>query len=212
MTEKNSKPGPLAQPAPRPGLIKTSTAILFVIMAFALGLYGGHLISSLMNESEPRITKQSIRQAEAAPQAELGPAEREKLAALREAAQAPQARAEDWNRLAHLYFELGQLENAASAYTRSLAFKPGDSTVMTHLGMVYRGLHRHEQALEYFQLAAQADPANETALYYTGIACLDTGDRAGAVKAWQALQKHNPGFVTPMGPTISQALEMLKQQ
>jgi hypothetical protein len=30
--------------------------------------------------------------------------------------------------------------------------------------------------------------------------------------AGQTPHKHNPGFVTHMGPTISQALEMLKQQ
>ena len=194
-------------------MIKKSTAVLFIIMAFALGVYGGHLISSLMNEDEVRITKQSIRQpAAASAPAEPSQADRERLAGLRDEAEAPSAGAGEWNSLGHWYFERGQLEEALSAYTRSLALEPGDSTVMTHMGILYRGLHQHEQALEFFRLAAKVDPANETALYYTGIACLDTGDRAGAIEAWQTLRQHNPGFVTPMGPTISQALEMLKQQ
>lgn len=119
---------------------------------------------------------------------------------------------EAWIKLGHLYFDTQQVKKAIGAYEKALALNPKNADVWTDLGVMYRRDGRTDKALEAFDAAIRIDPKHEIAWFNRGIVLLhDKNDRAGALKAWQALLKVNPFAMAPNGHSIDQMVQALKQ-
>lgn len=63
-----------------------------------------------------------------------------------------------WARLGSIYFEQNHLEQAESAYKKSLDVKPDFSYAMMNLGRIYLAQQKVDTAIEFLQKATQAEP------------------------------------------------------
>jgi cytochrome c-type biogenesis protein CcmH/NrfG len=116
-----------------------------------------------------------------------------------------------WTALGNAYFDANQYTAAIDAYTRSLQIEPGNADVLTDAGIMQRKLGQPQKAVELFDKAISADPRHENALYNKGVVLMhDLRDTAGARRAWEALQKLHPGFVTATGQTIEALIQNLQ--
>jgi len=118
-----------------------------------------------------------------------------------------------WTQLGDLFFDTNRFEDAIEAYGKSLALEPGNSGVLTDMGVMYRRNKNPQKAVETFDLAIAADPSFETARFNKGIVLMhDMGDLAGAMQAWEALVKVNSMAKTPGGELVSSLVARMKQQ
>ncbi len=62
---------------------------------------------------------------------------------------------EAWAHLGNLYYDTGKAQQAINAYEKSLALKPGNTSVLVDCGVMYREIKNYEKALEYFAKALQ---------------------------------------------------------
>jgi len=118
-----------------------------------------------------------------------------------------------WTQLGNLFFDSSRFEDAIEAYEKSLALKPGDSSVLTDMGVMYRRNKNPKKAIETFDLAISANPSFETARFNKGIVLMhDMDDLAGGIQAWEALVEVNPMAKTPNGELVSSIVERMKQK
>jgi cytochrome c-type biogenesis protein CcmH/NrfG len=105
-----------------------------------------------------------------------------------------------WVELGNLYFDTHQAQKAITAYEKAIALGVKSPDVWTDLGIMQREAEMPQKALASFEAALKLNPRHENALYNTGVVLLhDTGDKAGAAKAWGRLLEINPGAKTPDG-------------
>jgi Flp pilus assembly protein TadD len=102
------------------------------------------------------------------------------LALLTAAANAPDARAEQWSRLADLYSSLNRYPEAVAAYDRAIALSPGDGRLPLWTLYMLKGaaLERGKDwpaAEAALRKAVQLAPREPAALNYLGYAQLDRG-------------------------------------
>jgi tetratricopeptide (TPR) repeat protein len=113
--------------------------------------------------------------------------------------QAAIAAAGDYGTLIHLgneQFDQKHPKLAIAAYEKALKIHPFDPDVQTDLGIMYRAMHRHDDALNAFRKAAAMDPKHVQSRYNIGVVlAADENDAAGAVAAWKDFLK-----VAPPGP------------
>ena len=118
-----------------------------------------------------------------------------------------------WTQLGNLFFDTNRFGDAIDAYERSLALKPGDPSVLTDLGVMYRRNKNPKKAIETFDLAIAADPAFETARFNKGVVLMhDMEDAAGGILAWEGLLKVNPMAKASNGESLTSLVERMKQQ
>ena len=67
--------------------------------------------------------------------------------------------------LANLNFDIRSWERARELYSRHLELKPGSPDVLTDLGVTYRELGQHQEALELFDQAQKLQPNHWQSLY-----------------------------------------------
>lgn len=72
---------------------------------------------------------------------------------------------EAWVQLANLRFDLQLFDGAAEAYARYLELAPANPDVLTDLGVSYRMVGRHQDALEQFRRARELAPDHWKALF-----------------------------------------------
>jgi serine/threonine-protein kinase PknG len=75
-------------------------------------------------------------------------------------------------------------DHAARAFTEAYAATPGELAPKLALGVAYETLNLHDRALPWYEVVARTDPAYTTAAFGLARCRLRTGDRAGALEAY----------------------------
>ncbi len=98
---------------------------------------------------------------------------------------------EGWVLLARSYLQLEQLPESIGAYRKAVALLPANADLLVELANTVAISQQRRLAGEPEQLAERAlalDPDNFNALAFAGLAALQSGDRALALRRWQRLE------------------------
>lgn len=99
---------------------------------------------------------------------------------------------------------------AVTAYENALRLKPGNANVLTDLGIMYRELHRFEDALKAFREAERVQPGHRNALFNQGIVLYyDLKRKDEAEAAWRKLLAADPNAHAPDGTPVSELIKHL---
>jgi tetratricopeptide (TPR) repeat protein len=113
--------------------------------------------------------------------------------------------ADAWARLGNIYHDAGMFEQAVEFYLRAVGIRPNDANVLTDTGICYQQLRQNDKALEMFDRAQTANPANWQSLYNTVVvAGLEMGRFDKADAAMARLQQ-----VHPDAPNLAQLKQAL---
>ncbi len=102
---------------------------------------------------------------------------------------------EGWVLLARSYLQLEQLPESIGAYRKAVALLPANADLLVELANTVAISQQRRLAGEPEQLAERAlalDPDNFNALAFAGLAALQSGDRALALRRWQRLEAMLP--------------------
>ncbi|MDQ7783937.1 MAG: tetratricopeptide repeat protein [Desulfomonilaceae bacterium] len=113
------------------------------------------------------------------------------------------------------YFDIGNFEDAITAYSDALKIDPKNADVITDMGIAYRRLRKPQEAVDSFRRALEANPNHTTALFNLGIVLRDDiKDYDGALKAWETFMekaKDSP-FSVMVRPWVQQLREKVKTE
>jgi cytochrome c-type biogenesis protein CcmH/NrfG len=120
---------------------------------------------------------------------------------------------EAWTRLGHAYFDSDQFAKAIMAYNKSLEIIPGDTNVMTDMGVMYRRNGQPSIALETFDKVLLLNPNHEQSLFNKGVVLFyDIKNYEEAINTWKKLVQVNPNATTPSGSPITELIDQLQNQ
>jgi tetratricopeptide (TPR) repeat protein len=88
----------------------------------------------------------------------------------------------------------GRYQEARDAAVRVMPMRPNDASAAAALGGAMRGLGRAEMARRTLSRALELDPKQPRALYEMGKLLAQEGDKAGALRSFQALQGADARF------------------
>jgi len=121
--------------------------------------------------------------------------------------------ADAWTELGNLFYDSSRFTDSIEAYKKSLALVPGNPSILTDLGVMYRKNEQPEKAIEVFDQAIAVDTAFEIARFNKGVVLMhDMNDLVGGIQAWEELVKVNPLAAAPNGELVSSLVEKMKQQ
>jgi len=95
--------------------------------------------------------------------------------------------------LAHLYLDLGRPARAKEELTAALEKAPGNPQFLASLGEAERQLTNPQKAVDLTRQALQADGSLLEARYYLGVALIDLGRTADAIKELEQVVGANAG-------------------
>ena len=159
--------------------VSLTTCLVSVVVALALGLCIGSMLPGFMDSRQPPapgprrpLRPSSPRSSRRAPQqqakAGLSPELNSALLKLQEAVVKEPNKAENWIKLGNFQFDNQNPSAAVTAYENALRLKPGNANVLTDLGIMYRELHRFEDALKAFREAERVQPGHRNAPVQSG--------------------------------------------
>lgn len=189
--------------------------IAAVVIALAVGFYGGTVFMELRQPASPK--GQAAQQTQAMPGGpqDDGHDHAGELARIKELETATAASPKDqalWIELGNLYFDTHQAKLSIRAYETALGLGKASPDVWTDLGIMHREDGQPKKALDAFKAALAINPRHENALYNMGVVQLhDTGDKAGAAATWGKLVEINPNAKTPDGRPLSGIVAELKK-
>jgi cytochrome c-type biogenesis protein CcmH/NrfG len=184
------------------GYVKKENLILAVCIAFALGFFGGIVLTVYKSGPSTPTPKASAKN---------GGNQKMVEALVSETKQNP-GNAGSWIQLGNTYFDSSQYQKAIEAYEKALAITPENANVQTDLGVMYRRNKQPRKAIAAFERAIAADPRHEVSRLNKGIVLLhDLNDSDGAIKAWEALIEVNPLAMAPNGQSVDALIQQYKQ-
>ena len=187
--------------------------ITAVVIALAAGFFAGTVVMELRQPAGARVQAESGAGPAASTQNDghEHDAELARIAEL-EIATAKSGDQGAWLELANLYFDTHQAQKAIAAYEKTIALGASSPDVWTDLGIMQREAKQQQKALASFDTALKLNPRHENALYNKGVVLLhDTGDKAGAAKAWGQLLEINPNAKTPDGRPLADIVAEFKR-
>lgn len=188
--------------------------IAAVLVALAVGFYGGTVFMELKAPAAPKAQAMGQQAMPGGPGAD-GHDHAAELARIKELEAATAANPKDqaqWIELGNLYFDTHQAKLSIRAYETALGLGKASPDVWTDLGIMHREDKQPKKALDAFNAALAINPRHENALYNMGVVQLhDTGDKAGAAATWGRLIEINPGAKTPDGRPLSGIVAELKK-
>ena len=184
---------------------------LVVSLALAMGLMGWIVWSQ--SPADPVAPAQAPAQAPAAAQTpvapELPPVDEARAAELRTAADGAPDDAQIRVDLGNLYFAAHRFADAVPWFEAALALNPEDVDVSTDLGVAYYYLDDTDRALAQFARSLEVDPTHAKTMLNLGIVrAFGRGDLAGAVEAWEEVQRVAPG--SPEALAAADALDRIR--
>lgn len=197
------------------GYVKKETMLLVALAALVTGFLAGIVFSVYKAPTSPPATVQRpVAPAQRMPQQQgLSQEQADRILALEKELAANPGNVEAWIMLGNIWFDTHKYEKAIKAYTRSLELEPNNADVLTDLGVMYRRNNQPEEALSSFDKAVMIDPKHDVSRFNKGIVLLhDLNDTAGAVKAWEELERVNPSAMAPNGQPIREMIEELKKR
>lgn len=195
------------QPTPK-GMMLTSTACIFIVLAFLAGLLGGTLLGSARSGSAGQAA--SRQSAPAAP-ALADPAHElaEHVAQVQAEIERNPNEPLNWIHLGNLYYDENPAE-AVIAYEKSLQLSPGNADVMTDLGTMYRVTGNPAKAVAQYDSVIALNPDHQNAYFNKGVTLMfDLARPADAVAAWQALLDRKPDAALGDGTLLADVLPFL---
>ena len=98
-------------------------------------------------------------------------------------------------KLANLYFDRRDFQDAAAWYEKTLTLDPENVDARTDLGTAYFNLNRPRDAVREFQRSLKIDPHHQAALFNLSVVNLEgIHDPAAARQAYERLEKINPSY------------------
>jgi tetratricopeptide (TPR) repeat protein len=178
--------------------VKKESAILTIVVAFAIGFITGATVVILKNKDG---TEKSIITSNTQFPISKEPISielMEKIGDLKE-------------KLGNTYFEHNRSREAIEAYTQYLSLKPNDPDVRTNMGITLRTLGDYDGAIGEFRKAVESNSKHINSRYYLGFTLLhDKQNPNEAIKAWEGYLK-----VESKGERANQVkalLEKLKEE
>lgn len=216
-------PAPRQEAAPaRVTTVSLTTCLICVVVALALGLCIGSMLPGVLQQRPAPAASQAAAPRQEAPrqavsqnaapqrQAALTPELNKTLLQLQEAVAKNPDKAENWIRLGNFQFDTQNPAAAVTAYENALRLKPGNANVLTDLGIMYRELHRFDEALKAFTEAERVHPGHRNALFNQGVVLYyDLKRKDEAVAAWRRLLAADPNAHAPDGTPVSELIEHL---
>ncbi|MBA3008726.1 MAG: tetratricopeptide repeat protein [Proteobacteria bacterium] len=194
------------------GMVNKQRFYIAIMVSLTFGFMAGALYTSFKLANDAPVVQQNPHDQDEGSQetsAETGA----RILKLEQALKENPENVDAWTQLGNLFFDTDRFEDAIGAYEKSLALKPGDPSVLTDMGVMYRRNKNPQKAIESFDLAVAADPSFETARFNKGVVLMhDMEDMAGGIKAWEDLVKVNPMAKAPNGEPVSLLVERMKQQ
>lgn len=117
---------------------------------------------------------------------------------------------EGWLLLGRSYGVMGQLDNAAMAYSQGAVLSGRRPDILAAWGevLIWQSSDRvTPQAQALFREAVEKDPDEPRSRYYLAMARLQAGDAAGAVQDWTELVKQSP----PDAPWLATVNEQIRR-
>ena len=94
--------------------------------------------------------------------------------------------------LGNLEFDSGQWEHAIKYYTRALAIDPENADVRVDRAIAYHSSGRNDVAKTELLKVTKESPRHKNAWLNLGVVMRETGDRAGAERAWERYLELDP--------------------
>jgi cytochrome c-type biogenesis protein CcmH/NrfG len=184
--------------------------ITAVVIALAVGIFAGTVVMELRQPAAAKV------QADSGPgvpaEVSVSAEDQARITQLEIATATKPGDQGQWVDLGNMYFDTHQAQKAIAAYQKALALGKASPDVLTDMGIMQREAGQPQQALASFDAALKLNPRHEHALYNKGVVLLhDTGDKAGAAKAWAQLVEINPEAKTPDGRLLSGIVTELKK-
>ena len=98
-------------------------------------------------------------------------------------------------RIANVYHDAQQFDQAITYYQRSLKIRPDDVDVRSDMATCYWYKNDANDAIAQYEKSLSYNPKHASTLYNLGVVRWQgKGDPQGAVKAWQTLLDTNPNY------------------
>ncbi len=94
-----------------------------------------------------------------------------------------------------LYFNKGDLEKAAQRFINALKINPEMKDANFNLGFINKLLKRYNEALMFFKIVIDKDPADVEVLFNTAECCKEIGKNSDALFFYQNVLKLNPEHI-----------------
>jgi len=168
----------------------------WIVYAIAFGMFGtmaGYIIAI---ETGNRPAAASVAQAATAPANPAAPIlDESELRAYREILARDPKNFAAAVKAGNLLYDAQRYPDAIGFYQQAFALQPADINVSTDLGTALWYAGRPDEALAQYEKSLAINGAHAQTLFNVGIVRADgKRDYAGAVAAWDALLKTNPGY------------------
>ena len=177
---------------------RTETLPLAVSLVLALGIMGWIIQSQRPPEPAAEVAPTASAPAPAPPSEDPDvpeplPIDEDRAAALRAAADGAPDDVQSRVDLGSLYHEARRFEDAVPWFEAALTLSPDLVEVSTDLGVAYYYAGSVDRALAQFDRSLEIDPAHAGTLLNIGIVrAFGKQDLAGAIEAWEELQRLAP--------------------
>ncbi|MBI1822247.1 MAG: tetratricopeptide repeat protein [Nitrospirae bacterium] len=106
-------------------------------------------------------------------------------------------------------FDIKRFEKAKALYLQALSIDPKNPSVRTDLATCFRNLKQPDQAVAELRTVLALTPGHPPALFNLGVILLnDSGDKEGAIEAWQQLLETHPKHELARG--LAEKINQLK--
>jgi cytochrome c-type biogenesis protein CcmH/NrfG len=113
-------------------------------------------------------------------------------------------------KIANLYYDAKQYQQAIAYYERGLKIQPENVDVRTDMGTAYWYLGDADRAISEFRKSLKYKPGHPETLFNLGVVQWQgKNDSKAAVQAWDQLLKSNPDY--PRRQQVEEFIEQVKQ-
>lgn len=187
----------------QPHMVRKSSAMLCVALAFAAGLLFGSLAANLDTAPPTAERVQPGRPVADSARDHLNTIE----AMTRSQPQNPAA----WIHLGDAYYDANDPERAIAAYERGLALNPDNPDAQTDLGTSYRMVGKYEQAIAHYNEALARNPKHHNARLNKGVVqYFDLGRKKEGLETWKTLVSLIPEAKAPDGTLLKDFIVRLQ--
>ncbi len=172
--------------------MKRERFLLFIAIAFVVGIVVGVIATVLYEENTPLIPA-SIKPPAPPTAPALSADAQKQISILKSILKDDPKNLKALIELGNLHFDAEQFDSAIQAYSQALAVDPNNPDVRTDMGIMFRRKGDFDRAVAEFKKAAESNPQHVNSRYNLGVVLLhDKGDIKGAIKAWEEFLKVEP--------------------